>query len=275
MITREQLSDRTFKELVRIIYRECGIKLTERKKALVQSRLLKRLRKSEFNTYEEYFVYLKRNYNKEITNLINCITTNKTDFFREEHHFDFLIDSILPELLEENPEEIRIWSAGCSTGEEPYTIAITLLEYFKNKTKKINLKILATDIDTNVLKTAQKGIYKHDVVQDINIEILKKYFLRGKDKNEGYLMVKKKVKDLITFRKLNLLDDIFPMKKKFDIIFCRNVIIYFDKETQISLLHKFHSHLTFDGYLFLGHSESIFGSKDLFTLIGKTIFKRI
>lgn len=268
----DQLSDGNFDRFNKIIYEESGIHLSDKKKALVNSRLLKRLRELHIQTFDEYYRYLTENYNAEVVNLINCITTNKTDFFREAHHFEFMINQALPQFIKEGRKEVKIWSAGCSTGEEPYSIAITMSEFFSNKS--LPWKILATDIDTRVLDTAMDGKYKYETVEDIKVELLKKYFLRGKGANNGYFKVKDLLKPNITFRRLNLQDDVFPMKGKFDIIFCRNVIIYFNNEFQIKLFDQFSKMLNPNSYLFLGHSETMKVFSDRFVFLGNSIYKR-
>ena len=212
------LKDDEFNLIKDVIYRESGIRLTEMKKALVQARLMKRLRELKLPDYREYCHFLTNNYDREIINLINCITTNKTDFFREPKHFEFLQEVALPELEHSGRKRITIWSAGCSTGAEPYTIAITLREYFAGRSMP-EVKILATDIDTQVLRRGEEGIYSYNEVDTINIELLRRYFKRGTGENEGFFKVKDSVQNMISFRRLNLLDDI-PDEGRFDIIFC-------------------------------------------------------
>ncbi len=273
MYNHLQLSDIEFIKYRDIVYKEAGITLNDSKKALLQARLMRRMRALKINEFSDYYKYLMENYEEEKVNFINSITTNKTEFFRENRHFDFMTEKALAEFAEMGRKEIKIWSAGCSTGEEPYTIAITLQEYFENKLKP-QLKILATDIDTQVLDKAKEGIYKSDLIEDIPVEILKKYFYRGKAENDGLFKVKENIKNIITFSRLNLLDDIYPMKGQFDIIFCRNVVIYFDKETQRILFQKFSRYLADHGYLFIGHSENISSISDEFSLVGNTIYKK-
>ncbi len=274
MINNYNLSDDDFNKLRDIIYDEAGIKLSDVKKILMQSRLIKRLRDLKLDNFTDYHDYLLENYEKEKINFINAITTNKTDFFRENDHFEFMKSKILPDFVNKKEHELRIWSAGCSTGEEPYTIAITLLEYFNGKVPPEFL-ILATDIDTQVLDKAQNGRYSADHLADVDPKYLKNYFLlNGSDKGDFYT-VKDNLKQMIYFRRLNLLQEQYPMKKKFDIIFCRNVIIYFDRETQKKLFEKYHQYLKDDGYLLIGHSENITSITDKFTLAGRTIYKKV
>jgi chemotaxis protein methyltransferase CheR len=224
--------------------------------------------------FSEYCAYVKKHYNEEIVHLINCITTNKTDFYRENKHFEFMVNTVFPEWMVRRKKKIRIWSAGCSTGEEPYTIALVLLEHFP-EIASADVKILATDIDTTVLDKGRDGIYSAEIVSDIDTDVLKKYFLKGSGPNEGRFMVKDQVKKLVRFRRLNFLDENFPMKGRFDIIFCRNVIIYFDRDTQRSLFDKFHGHLEDDGYLFVGHSETLSGLTNKFRIGGNSIYRKV
>ena len=274
MINNYNLSDRDFNRLRDIIYNEAGIKLTDVKKALMQSRLMKRLRELKLGNFTEYYNYLTENYDNEKINFINAITTNKTDFFRENEHFEFMKYRILPEFDKKGEKEIRIWSAGCSTGEEPYTIAITLHEYYHGK-KSPEFLILATDIDTQVLNKAREGIYPSDHVADIESKYLNNYFSYIRNQNGAFYKVNEKLKESVYFRRLNLLSEEYPMKKQFDIILCRNVIIYFDKETQKKLFEKYYSYLKNDGYLLIGHSENITNITDKFVLVGRTIYKKV
>lgn len=273
MINNYNLSDDDFYKLREIIYNEAGIKLGDVKKILMQSRLIKRLRDLKLDNFTEYYEYLINNFEDEKINFINSITTNKTDFFRENDHFEYMKSKILPDFEKKNERELRIWSAGCSTGEEPYTIAITLSEYFNGKVAPEFL-ILATDIDTQVLEKAQDGSYAADHLADVDPKYLKSYFLHESNEKGDFYRVKDQLKKVIYFRRLNLLQDEYPMKKKFDIIFCRNVIIYFDRETQKKLFEKYHKYLKDDGYLLIGHSENITSITDKFTLAGRTIYRK-
>lgn len=274
MINNYNLSDDDFYKLRDIIYNEAGIKLGDVKKILMQSRLIKRLRDLRLENFTEYYEYLINNFEDEKINFINSITTNKTDFFRENDHFEYMKSRILPDFEKKNERELRIWSAGCSTGEEPYTVAITLFEYFNGKVPPEFL-ILATDIDTQVLEKAQEGSYAADHLADVDSKYLKNYFLHESNEKGEFYRVKDQLKKVVYFRRLNLLQDEYPMKKKFDIIFCRNVIIYFDRETQKKLFDKYHKYLKDDGYLLIGHSENITSITDKFTLAGRTIYRKV
>lgn len=263
----QQLNQKDFDYIRSIIYKESGIKLSDMKKALVQSRLLRRMRELGINYYEDYCTFLKEHYDEEIENLINCITTNKTEFFREREHFSILQKIAEQELSHKN---INIWSAGCSTGEEAYSIAITLLESSFSK----NFSILATDIDTRVLHTAQNGIYPIESVQTLDEHLLKKYFLKGKDAFNGFVKVKDICKQKVVFQHLNLLDESYRLNKHFDIIFCRNVMIYFDKDVQAIVLKKFYDYLPKGGYLFLGYAESIVNARVPFHYVAHSVYQK-
>lgn len=267
------LQDDEFNLIKEIIYKESGIHLSDMKRALVQSRVTKRLRELQMWNYEDYCQYLTDNYDKEIVNLINCITTNKTDFFREPRHFEFMKQTALPEFEHAGKKNIKIWSAGCSIGAEPYTIAISACEYFQDKKMPV-IKILATDIDTQVIRKGESGIYNISEVESIDIDILRKYFMRGTGANDGLFKIKDAIKKFISFRRLNLFDDCYPMRGTFDIIFCRNVIIYFDAESRKKLFEKFHNYLSKDGYLIMGHSETLTGLTNRYTFIGNTIYRK-
>ncbi len=260
---------RLFRELV---YRETGINLVDGKKLLLVTRLSKRLKQLRLQSFLEYYEYLKGAgaANREMTNLINLVTTNKTDFFREKHHFDFLSTSILPELKAAGQRNIRIWSAGCSTGEEPYSIAITVKEFFEREIG-FDIKILATDLDTNVLAKAEAGVYDEDRLLPVPEPLRRKYSQMLPDRR--YEM-KKNLKNLITFRQLNLMQPKLPFKYGFDVVFCRNVIIYFTKPDRQRLLTKIHGVIRENGYLILGHSESLIADTLGFQSLANTIYRK-
>ncbi|EKV56347.1 CheR family methyltransferase [Brachyspira hampsonii] len=273
------LSDAEFNELVKIIYDKTRIQMTSHKRALVTSRLSKRLRALKMNSFREYIDFVKNAKDEELTNFVNAVTTNKTDFFRENKHFEYMKSTFLPE-WEKNfkagkVKNLRIWSAACSTGEEPYTIQMTLHEYFGSNYDKYDIKVLASDIDTNVLAHGRAGIYKDESVDPIQDNILRKYFLRGTGDKEGLYKVKDILKKNLFFRQLNFKDEDFDIHTQFDLIFCRNVIIYFDKEFQKELFNKFHRYLKDDGLVFIGHSETLFGVSDKFKYVASNIYKKI
>jgi len=272
------LSDKDFNRFRKLIFDLAGITLSEHKRALVYSRLAKRLRANGLENYSDYYELVANADpdSQEIVEFINAITTNKTSFFREPHHFDFLREEIFPAYLEDintnRRKSVRIWSAGCSAGQEPYTLAMTLFEFFGANTSA-ELKILATDIDTNVLARARQGIYNEEQIEDIPDYLLRKYFLKGKGDREGLAKVGKELQSIIQFDRLNLFDPVWPMKEKLDIIFCRNVIIYFSRDTQRQLIRRMTQHLKPGGYLMLGHSESLHGYESGLQHVRKNVYR--
>lgn len=250
-----------------------GIIVTDDKFDMFYSRLSKRVRMLGLKDFQEYCQYLKNNEEHEFTEFINAITTNLTAFFRENHHFEYVKNTIIPELLKRNhmSREIKVWSAGCSTGEEPYSIAMTLLE---NLPKDWNVKILATDLDTNVLQTAATGIYGDDRVSGLSTDRLKRWFKKGIGRNANKVKVKPELQACIRFKQLNLMNE-WPMKGHFDFIFCRNVIIYFDRDTKEKLVNRYSTLLFTGAHLLIGHSESLHQIETDFDLIGNTIYRKI
>ena len=261
---QHQISHDEFERLREFIHRHTGISLSDHKRALVCSRLAKRLRHHGLRTYTDYYFLLLQNDPEgvELMEMINAITTNKTDFFREAHHFRFLSEKFFPAFKRVahygGARRMRLWSAGASTGEEPYSLAMTVLEAFPD-IHDWDIKILATDIDTNVLARAEGGIYSHEQSQQIPPALLHRYFLKGMQDREETVMVKPALKELIRFRRLNLMDSDWPMHGLFDVILCRNVIIYFDKQTQSRVVSRLGRALQPNGYLMLGHTESLYG----------------
>jgi chemotaxis protein methyltransferase CheR len=266
-------TDADFNFIRQLVATQTGIALSEQKRELVYGRLAKRLRTLELQTFAEYCAYVEKN-EQELHELVNAITTNLTSFFREPYHFDYLRETVLPGLLRGNAasRRIRIWSAGCSTGEEPYSIAMTVRDAIPAG-QGWDVKILATDIDSNVLAKAQQGVYPEERVSGIPEHYQRRSFRRGHGDNAGMLRVNDEVRSLITFRQLNLMHE-WPMKGPFDVIFCRNVVIYFEKSTQKRLFNRYADLLADDGHLFIGHSETLFKVCDRFTLIGRTIYRK-
>lgn len=244
------LKDKDFQRVREMIYTYCGISINEGKEALVQSRLMKRIRKLGLGSFTEYLDMIEHSVGSdEFLSFVDVLTTNKTHFFRESKHFDFIEEHILPFTAGKN---LKWWSAGCSTGEEPITAAMTLLEA-RNKSKWNSVKILATDISRDVIKVAKEGVYNHNKIGDIPPVLLKKYFT---DLGQGGYRVNEPIRNMITYGRLNLTDK-WPLKGGFQVIMCRNVMIYFNRQTQEDIVRKFHTMLEPGGYLFLGHSESI------------------
>ncbi len=267
-------TDADFKRLRHLVSEHTGISLSEAKRDLVYGRLSKRLRAHGLNSFSAYTDYLTSNPDTEFEEFTNAITTNLTSFFRESHHFDYLRESVLPELKNRNQgnRRIRIWSAGCSTGEEPYSIAISLMESFP-ELDNWDVRILATDLDTNCLQHAAAGIYGLERVETMSKDRLRRWFRKGRGELADKVQVDNKLKELITFKQLNLMGE-WPMRGPFDIIFCRNVVIYFDKPTQRVLFDRYAKLASDDAHLFLGHSESLFNVTEKFKLIAKTVYRR-
>lgn len=250
-----------------LLYRHCGIKLNDSKKEMVYTRLGRRLRATGLKTFREYLLRVEQDQGEEWEAFINSLTTNLTAFYREPHHFPILKEYALS--LHKRP--LRLWCSAASTGEEPYTIAMTMVEAFG--TFKPPVEIIATDIDTHVLSKAEAGIYPLDRVEKLPPESLKRFFLKGAGSNTGYAQVRKELRELVSFRRLNLLDEHWPIGGSFDAIFCRNVMIYFDKPTQYKILKRFAPKLEANGLLFAGHSESLHHAADIFRLRGKTVYE--
>lgn len=270
MIESFELTDSDFKFIQALVFKRVGINLTDSKRQLVITRLSRRLRQLGLNDFSEYINYLETAdpAGEEFDNMVNRISTNTTSFFREPHHFDFLTDTILPSI---SHKKINLWSAASSSGEEPYSILISMLEYEATQKRRIDFNFQASDISTDVLQKAVNAIYPLEAVEKLNPNIRKKYFLKGIKNMEGLACVKRDVAQKINFSRINLMDESYNLPKM-DFIFLRNVIIYFDKETKTNLIHRLHNQLLPGGYLFLGHSESIIGMNHLFEGVGRTIF---
>lgn len=277
---RKPLSDSDFKHLSEFIYKEVGIKMPLTKKTMVEARLQRRLRHLSMGNFKEYlnYVFSQQGFENEIIHLIDVLTTNKTDFFREPQHFSFLTETALPDLIETYNTGVRkplmLWSAGCSTGEEPYTLAMVLSDFSeKNYNNSFKFKLLATDISTRVLDKAKKAIYDEEKAAPIPPHMKKRYLLKSKDRKKGLVRMAPEVRALINFRRLNFMDSNFGFRETMDIIFCRNVVIYFDKKTQEQLLIKFSRHLQPGGFLFMGHSETLNGLNVPFYQVAPTIYR--
>ncbi|NOZ11320.1 MAG: protein-glutamate O-methyltransferase CheR [Gammaproteobacteria bacterium] len=267
-----RFTERDFNFLRDLVGARAGIALNDNKRQLVYSRLVRRLRELGLKAFSDYCAILKQDEDEELGHMINAITTNLTSFFREPHHFEYLAD-ILKRLKQSQQRRIRIWSAGCSTGEEPYTIAMVVREVM-GAAVGWDIKILASDLDTKVLATAEQGIYDHKRVEGISSKRLSRWFRKGSGENVGKVRVARSLRDLVAFRQLNLMDNPWPMRGPFDIIFCRNVVIYFNKDTQRELFKRMDSMLSADGRLLVGHSESLFKVSDRFKLCGKTTYRK-
>jgi chemotaxis protein methyltransferase CheR len=257
---------RDFDRVRDLIYRRAGIALAESKQEMVYSRLARRLRATGIISFVNYLDKLEQQHESdEWEAFVNALTTNLTSFFREAHHFPILADHV------KGRREISVWCSAASTGEEPYSIAITLCEAYGTLTPPA--QIIATDIDTNVLNVAANGVYPLERVEKMSPERLKKYFLRGTGAQSGMVRLRPELRKLITFRQLNLLSDQWQLSGPFDVIFCRNVMIYFDKPTQGKILTKFVPLMKPDGLLFAGHSENFLYVSDALKLRGKTVYE--
>lgn len=274
------ISPKDFNRLSDFIYDNCGIKMTLAKKTMLEARLQKRIRCLGMKLYSEYVEYLfsPQGMRDELVKMIDIVTTNKTDFFREPEHFDYLSRKLLPEWISKygnrSGRKLMVWSAGCSSGEEPYTLAMVLSE-FSDTCPGFDFRIMATDISTRVLEKACKGIYDEDRVMPVPAPMKRKYILRSKDKKSGLVRVIPDIREKINFRRLNFMDHDFGLREQLDIIFCRNVIIYFDQKTQENLLNKFYKQLTPGGHIFMGHSETLNGLDVPLVTVYPTIYRKL
>ena len=258
----KRLSDGEFRALSSLVEGELGIKMPPAKKTLLESRLQKRLRALNLASYAEYcdMLFNRGGMETELVHMLDLVTTNKTDFFREEHHFEFLANSALERMVREAGPKVSIWSAGCSTGEEPYTLAMVLSEFARSRPGMgFDYAITATDISTRVLEAASRGIYQEDRIAPVPAELKRRYFLRSRDSSKALVRVAPELRARVAFSRVNLMDETYPVEGPFDAIFCRNVIIYFDKPTQERLFAKFCEYLKPGGFIFIGHSETLSG----------------
>lgn len=278
--TIRTMAPREFDRLSEFIMTHCGIKMPPAKKIMLESRLQKRLRSLKISSFKEYcdFVLESEEGADELVHMIDAVTTNKTDFFREPAHFHFLAETALPEFLNENQGGARnrfmVWSAGCSSGEEPYTLAIVLNE-FELQHPDFQYGIVATDISTRVLDKARLGIYDQHLVANIPPATKHRYFLRSKDREKGQVRVVPELRSRVSFQRVNLMDEHLRVPELMDAIFCRNVIIYFERSTQNKLLARLCRCLKTGGYLFLGHSETVHGFDLPLVRISSTIYRKI
>ncbi|MCK4864694.1 MAG: protein-glutamate O-methyltransferase CheR [Gammaproteobacteria bacterium] len=266
-------SEKDFKYIRDLIMDHTGIVLAEHKVDMVYGRLTRRLRELNLESFDSYLSTLD-NDEQELVHFVNALTTNLTAFFREPHHFEFLASKLLPKILKNKASKrLRIWSAGCSSGEEPYTIAMTVRSIIPENSGW-DVKILATDLDTNMVEKGSKGIYTEERVTGLSSQNMKKWVKKGKGDTASMVKMDDRLREMITFKQLNLMHE-WPMKGPFDLIFCRNVVIYFNKETQGILFDRYADMLVNDGHLFIGHSESMYKICDRFKLLGQTIYKRL
>ena len=274
----EFISSRDYTRLCDLIYQQAGIHLGSTKKTMLEARIKHRLKDLDLGSYSQYCDYLfeRKGLKEELVNLIDVVTTNKTDFFREPAHFDYLVEKALPDLLERNvPGRVFLfWSAGCSTGEEPYTLAIVLSEFALTH-PGFRFRILATDICTTVLSRAEMGVYSAQVVAPVPKALQQKYFMRSREPGSERMRVVPELRRLIEFRRLNFMDADYGISERADAAFCRNVIIYFDRQTQERVLRKISHHIAPDGYLFVGHSEALHDMDLPLEPIAPALYRRI
>lgn len=270
-----QFSDKEFKFISDLVGERTGIVLSSAKRQMVYGRLSRRLRQLKMTKFSDYCEMLTSGHEEELIEFTNAITTNLTAFFRENHHFDYLKNTVLPEVIKNNAQtkRIRIWSAGCSSGEEPYSIAMCLREALPKSTGW-DVKILATDLDSNMVQRGKSGIYTAERVEGLTPARMKKWVKKGSGENDDKVKMSDELRDLITFKELNLMEG-WPIKGPFDFMFCRNVVIYFNKETQKVLFDRYADLLAPKAHLFIGHSESLNKVTDRFDLIGKTIYQKV
>lgn len=272
-----QLTDDEFKRLSALIYKESGIKLPPIKKVMLQCRLQKRLKHLNIGSFKAYIDYLfsREGFDSEIIHMLDVVSTNKTDFFREPAHFEFLTEELLPEYYKANKSgTLKVWSAGCSSGEEPYTLAMVLFEFAESH-PGFNFTIYATDISTRILQTAIDAVYKEEKVEGIPLTLKRKYMLRSKDRTNPTIKMAPHVRSKVTFARLNLMDSSYDTKDLYDIVFCRNVLIYFDRNTQEAVINKLCQRIKPNGYLILGHSESILNMDVPLKQIKPTIYRKV
>jgi chemotaxis protein methyltransferase CheR len=270
------LSVRDFGRLSRFIYDTCGIKMPEAKKTMLEARLSKRLRVLGMRSFSDYCDYLfaPEGQERELVQMLDMVTTNKTDFFREPDHFDYLTHTVLPEWLRRHEgATLSIWSAGCSSGEEPYTLAMVLSE-FAQRNPGFDYQILATDLSTRVLEKAKLAVYQEQQAEPIPLNLKKKYLLRSKDRASGTVRIVPELRQKVRFQRLNFMDEDFGLREQLDVIFCRNVIIYFDRPTQEKLLQRFHRYLKPGSFIFMGHSETLSGLDVPLVSVYPTVYRK-
>ena len=272
----DRLSKRNFDALSRYIYDYSGIKMPITKITMLEGRLRRRLRATGIGTLDAYCEYLfKQNgLATESTYLIDAVTTNKTDFFREPKHFEYVERVVLPEMLAAGHKKLRVWSSACSTGAEPYTMAMVLQE-FASANREVDYRILATDLSTDVLQAARRGVYPRDMIVPVPKNIQQKYVMVARERGRTDVRISPRLRAKVGFARLNLMDDSYPVGDPMHMIFCRNVLIYFDKVTQAKVLTRLCDCLMPGGYLFVGHSESVTGIPLPVKQVANTVFRKI
>ncbi len=272
------LSGKDFTRLSSFIYEHCGIKMPPAKKTMLEARLQKRLRALSMPSFSDYCDYLfsQEGLQNELIMMVDLVTTNKTDFFREPDHFAYLVNAVIPEWQKKTGgrRPLNVWSAGCSTGEEPYTLAMVLSEVAATL-DGFSYQIMATDISTRVLEKARKAVYDEDRIDPVPMQMRRKYLLRSKDRANPLVRIAPELRAKVRFNRLNFMDSDFGFREQLDIIFCRNVIIYFDRKTQERLLNKFHGHLRAGGWIFMGHSETLNGLDVPLVQVHPTVYRKL
>ncbi len=272
----DRISKRNFDKLARFIYDYSGIKMPPTKLTMLEGRLRRRLRATRHTSFDDYcdFLFNEGGLEQESVYLIDVVTTNKTDFFREAKHFEYMQMVALPALADSGLRTIRTWSSACSTGAEPYTMAMVLNEFAEGR-NDVSYSILATDLSTDVLQTARRGIYAEDLVAPVPRDLQKKYVMVAKQQGRREVRISPKLRSRVGFARMNLMDEKYPVGDQMHIIFCRNVLIYFDKQTQAGVLGRLCGCLAKGGYMFIGHSESITGFDLPLKQVSNTVFQRI
>jgi chemotaxis protein methyltransferase CheR len=273
--TLSRLSQAEFYKLSSLVFKECGINLPIAKKVMLESRLNKRLRALNVPSFKDYIDLLSTEAGiiQELVNMIDAVTTNKTDFFREPHHFTYLRESILPKLVD-GKRKLKIWSAACSSGEEPYTLAMVVHD-FASAMHGFSFEILGSDISSAMLGKAATAVYSMERVDCVPYEFKKKYLLKSKDAERPTVRIAPCLRNRVNFARINFMEGVLPVDGMFDIIFCRNVLIYFDRQTQLQVVRKLIGNLSYGGFLFIGHSESLHDADLPLVQVKPTIYKRI
>lgn len=269
------MTNRELKQLGEFIYAELGIKITPAKKTMLQARLQRRLRTLNLRSYSDYIEYLQslKGLEVELPQMVDAVTTNTTSFFREPAHFDFLSRHILPQWQKKYHRTFTVWNAGCSSGEEPYTTAMVLMDYHQ-RVSSLEFSIVATDISSDILHKAARAVYEEEKVAPIPVEYRRQFLLRSKDRKKRLMRIIPELRNKVSFRRLNFMDN-FQFREQMDLIFCRNVMIYFDKKTQAELMEKFCNHLLPGGFFFCGHSESLVGTNLPLRQVAPATYERI
>ncbi|MDQ0457328.1 CheR family methyltransferase [Rhizobium paknamense] len=272
----DRISPRNFRRLSSFIFDYSGIKMPETKVTMLEGRLRRRLRATGFTSFDAYcdHVFDEGGLETELIHLVDAVTTNKTDFFREPSHFEFLAQKALPALAAEGHRQVRAWSSACSIGAEPYTLAMVMADYAEQSGGP-DFRILATDLSCEVLERAHRGIYPAEMLQPVPPPYMSRYVMQARDRARGEVRISPKLRAKVGFARLNLMDESYPVGQPMHIIFCRNVLIYFNKETQLKVLSRLCQCLDEGGYLFVGHSESVAGMNLPIRQLGNTVFQKV